>query len=558
MVRREGDLVAGRYRLGALVGSGGTSDVRAATDLVLHRAVAVKLGRAGESDGLLEQARHGARLDHPHVVHVLDAGTYEERPFVVLDLVDGPTLAEVVASGALPLADVLTIAQGVLAGLAHAHARGVLHLDLSTANVVLPWADDGTPDPSAAVVLDLGAVRRADRTDGLVAVTPQYAAPEIASGRPGDERSDVYSAGVLLHELATGHPPFAGEGADARAVLRAHVQQVPAPPSTRVPGLPSAFDRMVARALAKDPADRHADADALLDDVLRLAGSVTTVSEGVASRRSVGNAEPAAGRTTRQLVPVAPAAAPIAETMAARGARAATAPAEHVGVMTPRGASGPVWIAALGAVLAVAVVVVMVSSALGAGDAPGPGAKPVAALTTPSASPSPATTSPPSSRAPTVVTLPTLLGLTLDAARAALDGVGLRLGAVREADGPSPGGVVVAVTPADGEVSLGSQIDLVLASGYTLVPEVAGLGAAAANATLRESGLAVTELPAVGGSVGIAMRTAPQVGERLSVGSAVVLLVGAAPEVLPTPSPTPTPSGTDDPSATPSPPGVDP
>ena len=557
------DLVAGRYRLGALIGSGGSCDVRAATDLVLHRAVAIKLGRPGESDDLLGQSRLAARLDHPHVVHVLDAGTHGGLPYVVLDLVDGPTLAELLADGPLPLADVLAVAHGVLAGLAHAHALGVLHLDLSAGNVMVARGADGAPDPAAAVVLDFGAGQHRGVADGLLAVTPHYASPEVATGRAGDARSDVYSVGVLLFELATGRLPFSD--GDARAVLSAHVHLHAAAPSSWEPSLPAAFDLLVARALAKDPAVRPAGADALLADVARLAGQV-----GPPTRRPTTGAGPRSGarRTTRPLAVVPPAGpALVIESTAAVGTPTATAVAPPAPPWAPARRTGAGWLAAVCLVLVVAVVAALSRTDDGSAAPPAPGATsvtPGVARTTrpPSAPPSPSRL--PASTVPTVpaddIELPTLAGLTPDDARAALERVGLRLGGVHEVDGPTPGGTVVASSPAEGRLTAGSSVDLLVASGYTVVPEVAGLVARAATAALRESGLAATEVTVPDGIAGVAVRTTPQVGERLAIGYPVVLFVGSPPsfEVTPAPTSSLTPHETPSTVATPTPTGANP
>ncbi|WP_028050622.1 PASTA domain-containing protein [Cellulomonas sp. URHD0024] len=542
-------LLGRRYRIGELVGRGGSADVHVAVDELLDRRVVVKVLREPASADLWAAVRAAAGLRHPHVVETLDAGTDPTgRPYVVLDLVDGPTLAQLVDEGPLPFGDVLAIGTGVLEGLAHAHAHGVLHLDLSAGNVMLRRADDGTPDPGAAVVLDLGAERRPIVGGGLVAVTPHYASPEIATGQAGDERSDVYSAGALLYELATGQLPFGSVGEDAGSVLRAQVHRVAPPPSFLDGDLPRAFDRLVARALAKDPRDRHPDVTALLDEVVQLARAVDLPAGGPRRTRDGGRA--VVVRTTRPLEPVAvtPVRAMV-ESAGVRGARAATTQAAPESAPTPRSGSGPRWLAAFAAVLVVAVVVGLVHSGLGAAGAAQPEVPPVRASTpttatvtgTPTAHATRHATAPPPPTTPTLVALPSLAGLSLDDARAAVAAAGLRLGGVQEADGPTPPGVVLAMTPAPGDVGPDAVVDLVVASGYTVVPEVGGTTAADASAALRRLGLVVTELPTPGGVAGTALRTAPNAGRRVPVGYTVILLVGAPPVVEPTASPSATP-----------------
>ena len=290
-----GKLLGGRYALGGLLGSGGSADVFAALDVRLGRDVAVKVVRVPVAPGAdpWAQLRAGARLDHPNVVHVLDAGADTGgRAFLVLDLVVGRTLTELLARGPLEPRDALTVLDGVLAGLQHAHDRGVLHLDLSPSNVMVP----SLGEPSA-VLLDVGATPAPDLADPRVTVSPHYAAPEVATGAGGDARSDVYSAGALLFHLVTGRPPF--DHHDPQKVLAAQVSEVAPVPSAARPGLPTDIDRIVRRALAKDPDRRHSSAADLRADVraaLLLAG---TPAAQPSQPRANGLV-----RTTRELLPV--------------------------------------------------------------------------------------------------------------------------------------------------------------------------------------------------------------------------------------------------------------
>ncbi|MEZ0448774.1 serine/threonine-protein kinase, partial [Cellulomonas sp. ICMP 17802] len=287
-----GRLVAGRYRLGREIGSGRSAQVHRAVDERLGRAVALKLLRPGMPSGGLLGA---AALDHPHLVHVLDAGVDDGRAFVVLELVHGVTVDQLVECSPRP-AEALAVVAAVLAGLAHAHEQGVLHLDVSPANVLVP-VRRGRPDASGVVVLDVGGARVPGPADAVIAVSPPYTSPELATASGADARSDVYAAGALLFHLLTGREPF--PRAQPRDVLLAHVHEPPPVPSALVPGLPAEVDAVVLRAMAKAPEDRFGSAAAMRDAVLAAAELVRGAESGAPDRRP----SPRPVRTTRELPP---------------------------------------------------------------------------------------------------------------------------------------------------------------------------------------------------------------------------------------------------------------
>jgi serine/threonine protein kinase len=211
----EAGLLAGRYRLVRSLGRGGFSEVWQAEDRVLGRAVAVKVftGHAGQPDLVARfhrEARTVAGLRHPNVVSVFDAGTDEGVPFVVMELLAGPSLDELLATrGPLPVEVALGYAEQAAAGLAAAHAAGVVHRDIKPANLVLD--SDGT-----LKVVDFGIARLAEASSSLTATgvtfgTPAYLSPEQAAGQPAGPRSDLYALGCVLYALLTGAPPFSGE-----------------------------------------------------------------------------------------------------------------------------------------------------------------------------------------------------------------------------------------------------------------------------------------------------------------------------------------------------------
>jgi eukaryotic-like serine/threonine-protein kinase len=260
------DVLAGRYELGRPLGSGGMSRVVAAHDRVLGRQVAVKLLRddlGGDPtirERLLREARAAASFSHPNAVAIYDVGEDGGRPFIVMELVDGPSLADVVRlRGRLPVPEALRIADGMLAALGAAHDRALVHRDVKPSNILL--ADGSTVKlADFGIAKSLSDAAAALTATGQVIGTPGYLSPEQAAGRPADARSDVYAAGVVCYEMLSGAPPFTGT---AVAVALAHQRDDPPALSAARPDAPAAVASVVHRALAKDPADRFASADEL-------------------------------------------------------------------------------------------------------------------------------------------------------------------------------------------------------------------------------------------------------------------------------------------------------
>jgi eukaryotic-like serine/threonine-protein kinase len=283
-------LANGRYVLGRQLGAGGMGIVRAAHDEVLHRDVAVKLladnlaADAEARERFLREARAAARIHDPHVVAVHDVGDEAGRPFLVMELVDGPSLADVLATrGRLPPDEVVGVAAQALAGLTRAHEAGLLHRDVKPGNLLCH--PDGT-----LKVTDFGVAEAADTPSltrtGFVIGTRSYLAPERRRGRPADVRTDLYALGATLVELLTGRPPAEDESHEL-------------PDDT-----PQGLRRLVGMLLAEDPADRPSSSEAALDV---LAGGGRTTAEQAAGSLDADAAvvsESVAGRT--ELLPAEP------------------------------------------------------------------------------------------------------------------------------------------------------------------------------------------------------------------------------------------------------------
>jgi eukaryotic-like serine/threonine-protein kinase len=291
-------LIAGRYRLDTLLGRGGMSEVWCATDLELGRRVALKLLAPNEDNERFErEARAFAALAHPNVTQLYDYGESDGRPFMVLEYLGGGSLEELLRThGVLEDGETRRISTELAAGLAHAHARGVVHRDLKPSNVLFD-------DEGRAKLADFGIARMAAGEGtlteaGTVLGTAAYISPEQASGLPATPASDVYSFGVLLYRMLTGRLPF--ESDDPLTLVVQHRDEQPPPVEALRPDAPADLAALTEASLAKDPAVRPPDGGALLDALATGAPAValadteaTRVMPAVAApvrRRRVGGA----------------------------------------------------------------------------------------------------------------------------------------------------------------------------------------------------------------------------------------------------------------------------
>ena len=260
-VFQPGQVVGDRYRVVRKLGGGGMADVYLCEDLTLGRNVAIKvlLQRYLNDPTFVERFRREAKaaagLNQQNLVSIYDWGEVDGTYYIVMEYVEGETLKDLIRRrGRLSGNEAVLVGMQLLAAIDFAHRSGIIHRDIKPQNVMIDTA--GT-----AKVMDFGIARAGDSgmtEAGSILGTAQYLAPEQAKGYPVDERSDLYSVGVVLYEMLTGTVPFKGDSAVTVALK--HVNEVPVEPAELVPGLPYSLNQIVLKAMAKDPADRYQSA----------------------------------------------------------------------------------------------------------------------------------------------------------------------------------------------------------------------------------------------------------------------------------------------------------
>ncbi len=265
---------SGRYELTHLIARGGMAQVYRAMDRQLERPVALKVLFPELSvdrtfvERFRREAQAAANLSHPNIVPVFDWGEDDGSYFIVMEYVEGQPLSAVLRDPQpMPPRQIATIGAGVAAALAFAHRHGVVHRDVKPGNILI------TPDGDVKVT-DFGIARAMNTEEsltqtGAVMGTAAYFSPEQAEGKGVDSRSDIYSLGVVLYEMAVGRPPFTGDS--PVAVASKHVRDMPVLPREANPTVPPALEAVVMKAMAKNPDDRYASAEELRADLLRFA-----------------------------------------------------------------------------------------------------------------------------------------------------------------------------------------------------------------------------------------------------------------------------------------------
>jgi len=285
-------LMAGRYRLGELVGRGGMAEVYEGTDTRLGRTVAVKLLKADLANDesfeekFRQEAQASARMAHPTIVRVYDAGEEintdefgNERkvPFIVMEYVKGTLLRDLIHEGDVTADQAVKYASSILTALEVSHNAGIIHRDIKPANVMVVGNDQ-------VKVMDFGIARAVTDNSATKAATmgilgtAQYFSPEQARGEAVDSRTDLYSTGVILYEMLAGRPPFKGES--AVSVAYQHVSEAVTPPSEHNPNVSKELDRVVMKAMEKGRDERYQTAEEFRQDLIdAVSGSSAEILE---------------------------------------------------------------------------------------------------------------------------------------------------------------------------------------------------------------------------------------------------------------------------------------
>ena len=289
-------IAGGKLRIESLIGAGGVGSVYRASHRDLRIPVAVKVLHAHFQQDLEfcrrfhAEALAASRLDHPNLMRVLDFGQESDGLlYLAMEHLDGKCFADILLQGvALPLPRIIDVMMQVCAGLAHAHARGIVHRDIKPDNIVLVVNTDDDERPDEMVkVCDFGiAVQQTDDLESKAVVgTPEYMSPEQCRGESLDGRSDVYSCGVMLYELATGQMPFSAP--TPVALLNRHMNVEPLAPSMVAPDVDPRLEAIILKALAKDPADRQQSMRDLRRELGGLLAQVGTGLRAVTPRSGI-------------------------------------------------------------------------------------------------------------------------------------------------------------------------------------------------------------------------------------------------------------------------------
>ena len=475
-------VLSDRYRVEARIGEGGMAEVYRGFDPVLNRTVAIKVllpqfaRDAGFVARFRREAQAAARLNDPSIVGVYDTGADGDIQYIVMEFVEGRTLAEFLSTGKrVSPVQAVELTQKIATALGLAHAQGIVHRDIKPANVMV--TRDG-----AVKVMDFGIARlqtaeTAPQTSSVLG-TPTYLSPEQAQGQQVDARSDLYSLGVVLYELLAGRPPFTGDSPVAIAYKQ--VNETPVPPSQLNPDVPPRLDAVVMKALAKNPANRYPSAEAFVADL-----------ERVRQGQDV------------EATPLMPAGADATQVIARPQATQVLPPP------TPESSSRKVWLGVLIGVLVVAVLGgagYLLAQSLSDGDEQVPFA------------------------------MPRVIGATFDEAKVQLEAQGLVVvdpPKKRQSDEIEPDTVVAQDPKPDDEVVAGDEVTLTVAVPIELVgvPDLTGMTLPEAQAALDAEGLVLgtrTEEPSDEFEPGEVTSQTPAPGEEVDPSTTLVDVVIAS------------------------------
>lgn len=529
------NLDGGRYQLGQLIGRGGMAQVHIALDTRLGRTVAIKIMRSDFANDEIfltrfqREAHSVAQMNNPNIVNIYDSGEEvvrlengqtERLPYLVMEYVKGQTLRDIIkANGPLSQRDAEHVMVGLLSALEYSHRMGIIHRDIKPGNIMIS-------EQGVVKVMDFGIARALDdsattmtQSQGVVG-TAQYLSPEQARGESVDLRSDIYSAGCVLYEMLTGRPPFTGDSAVAIAFQ--HVSEVATPPSAVVPGLPSIWDSICAKAMAKDRQNRYATATEFKNDILTFMNGGVPVAaafnpltdltnmkarkEEEAGTTTVAYGQTAAGGSTQTFNPVTGQI----ETVPSgdNPAMSRTARAQATKKKKRRN-----HIITACIIIGVLLIAGVIGVTLWQQD-----------------------------NATKMVVVPTFNSTTTeDRARQQLEAVGLKISVKEDTDSTEPEGTFTKQTPAGGtSVEEGSTVSVWFSTGpaTVTVPNVEGYSQDEARSTLEAAGFQVSTSVQTEDSATVpkddVTRTDPAANSTASKGSTIQLYVSSGMTKVPT------------------------
>jgi eukaryotic-like serine/threonine-protein kinase len=521
MSDQEPTIYNGRYELHRQIARGGMADVFLARDQLLDRPVAVKVlfPQFASDPSFVErfrrEAQSAANLNHPNIVGVYDWGEEQGTYFIVMEYVDGRSLAEILrAEGMLHPDRAADITTDVAAALSFAHRNGVVHRDIKPGNILIaPTGQVKVTDFGIARAFGGGGTDANLTQTGSVMGTATYFSPEQAQGQSVDPRSDLYSLGVVLYEMLASRPPFTGDSAVTIAYKQ--VQEKPVPPSEINGRIPSSIEAIVMKLLAKSPADRYPSAEDLRADLRRFREGQPVLAMSAAGAAAAGATIAAAGAAGAAAAdPGATSAVPVTAAVPPGGGDYYDDPDEPY--EEPPSRTGWFIVGLVVLIAALVALLLVFADALGIGGG---------------------------NQDPDRIEVPGVIDLTLEEATEQLEDAGFRVVVDRQANVDVEEGIVFDQDPLGGALAEeDSEVTIVVSDGAAAfpMPEVVGFREADVVTSLQNQGLVLAENGIErrfddNAPEGEVLEQNPVAGEEVRPGDEFRLVVSQGPEIIDVP-----------------------